>query len=55
MPNFAVLITLLVYISTGLSFALVRGCATEVHALERQSEKMKHGITGLRDIVNVLA
>lgn len=55
MPNLAVLITLLVYISTGLSFAITRGYATEVHALERQSEEMKHGVVGLREIVNALA
>lgn len=43
-----VLITVLVYALTGLSFALIRGCEKDISALKCQSEEIRLWTTRLR-------
>lgn len=44
-----ILITILLYASTGLSFALIRGCDRDISALRRQSEEIRLGVARLKD------
>lgn len=46
--NPTALIILLLYASTGLSLALIRGCDMDIRALKRQSKEIMLGVTELR-------
>ena len=43
-----ILITILLYASIGLSFALIRGCERDISALRCQSEEIRFWTTRLR-------
>ena len=55
MPFYSTILVVLLYASTGLSFALVRGCDRNIHALKRQSEEIKLGVARLRAAVELLS